>query len=352
MSKPTVSVILPTYNTDFFLHDAIDSILAQTYKDFELIIINDGSTDKTEEIILSYNDPRIRYIKNETNLKLINTLNKGIDLSRGKYIARMDADDISLPNRLEKEVNFLENHPDLSVVSCFPYNINMEGKVLGKSSYFCVTHPIACKFVSMFEPSICHPACMFRADTIKRYKYMDCESCYHIEAYELWNRMFHTGAKGAMIPEFLLYYRDNTSSICHVYSQEANQNHLAILIHSLKEYIGVVAPKETAMCIINKRCTENLSIIDSAFNLLDECKKAFCLKERTVTHDALNEINTWIKQRKLAILMTSIFVTHGNLRLKILLKTLKCPSLLTNKHNMIYIKNRIRRIWNEKMHKQ
>ena len=114
---PLISVILPAYNAERFLEEAIDSILAQTYKNFELIVLNDGSTDRTEEIILSYNDPRIRYIKNESNLKLIKTLNKGIALARGKYIARMDADDISLPTRFEKEIEFMEIHPDIGVCS-------------------------------------------------------------------------------------------------------------------------------------------------------------------------------------------------------------------------------------------
>lgn len=351
MPQPTISVILPAYNAERFLREAIDSILRQTYKDFELIILNDGSTDKTEEIALSYTDARIRYVKNRQNLKLIKTLNKGIELARGKYIARMDADDISLPNRFEEEVKFLEKHPDLSVVSCYPYNIGMDGKFLGRSSYFCVTLPKACKFVSMFEPSICHPACMFRANAIRKYKYRNCNEFFHIEAYELWNRMFHTGAKGAMIPNFMLYYRDNESSVCHTHGNEASQNHLTLLINSLKKYVGLVAKKETAMCIMHKRCIGDLSNIDLAFNLLDESKKAFCHMENTVEIDCLHEIEVWINQRKLAILMTSGLVLKGNLRIKIILKSLKNISLLMNKHNIIYIKDRIIRMWNEKKSK-
>ena len=110
MSKPLVSVLMAVYNGEKYLLEAIESILNQTYTNFEFLIINDGSTDSTEEIILSYSDQRIRYIKNEQNLKLIASLNKGLDLAKGKYIARMDADDISLPDRLEKQVNFLERN--------------------------------------------------------------------------------------------------------------------------------------------------------------------------------------------------------------------------------------------------
>lgn len=346
--SPTISVILPAYNAERFLREAIDSILKQTFCDFELIVLNDGSTDRTEEIILSYTDPRIRYIKNDTNLKLIKTLNKGIDLARGKYIARMDADDISLPNRFEKEVAYLEGRPDVAVVSCFPYNMNMEGKLLGKSSYFCVTRPLPCKFVSMFEPSICHPICMFRADAIKSYKYNDSEEYLHIEAYELWNRMFHTGAKGGMIPEFLLYYRDNTSSVCHVHNEAMFDHHLNVLKRSLKDYLGIETERGVGLCIMSRSETENLRNIDEAFQLLDRCKDAFITKEQHIESSDISEIKGWISQRKLAILLTSLLSSHGEYRLKIFLKFICNCNLLFKKQNIKYIKNRITRMVNER----
>jgi glycosyltransferase involved in cell wall biosynthesis len=102
--KFPISVLMPVYNAEKYLKESICSILNQTYGDFEFLIINDGSTDKSEEIILSFKDERIVYHKNESNIKLIATLNKGIALARGKYIARMDADDISLPDRLLHQV--------------------------------------------------------------------------------------------------------------------------------------------------------------------------------------------------------------------------------------------------------
>ena len=114
MNEPMVTVLMSVYNGEKFLKEAMDSILTQTFTDFEFLIINDGSTDNSVKIIESYNDSRIRLINNEKNLKLIASLNKGISLARGKYIARMDCDDISSPMRLEKEVDFLENSSDSS----------------------------------------------------------------------------------------------------------------------------------------------------------------------------------------------------------------------------------------------
>jgi glycosyltransferase involved in cell wall biosynthesis len=102
MIVPAVSVILPAYNCEKYIAQAIESVLQQTFTDLELIIINDGSIDKTESIILSFSDPRIIYLKNEINRGLIFTLNKAIEIAQGNYIARMDADDISLPARIGK----------------------------------------------------------------------------------------------------------------------------------------------------------------------------------------------------------------------------------------------------------
>ena len=115
--EPLVSVLIPVYNTKYrYLREAIESILNQTYGNFELLIINDASCDNAEDVILSYKDERIKYYKNETNLKLIATLNKGIELSKGKYIARLDADDYCTPDRLEKQVKYMEEHPDTEVI--------------------------------------------------------------------------------------------------------------------------------------------------------------------------------------------------------------------------------------------
>lgn len=118
MNSPTVSVILAVYNGSAYIQQAIESILTQTFADFELILIDDGSTDDTLERIQAYADPRIRLLKNIQNIGLTKSLNKGIKVSRGQYLARQDADDYSLPTRLEKQVAYLENNPNVGLVGC------------------------------------------------------------------------------------------------------------------------------------------------------------------------------------------------------------------------------------------
>ena len=127
---PQITVLMSVYNCERYLSEAIESILNQSFSDFEFLIINDGSTDNSRNIILSYADPRIRFFENEKNIGLTHSLNKGLRLATGQYIARMDADDVSMPKRLEKELTFLNQHHSVGLVGTYFNMINENGKVL------------------------------------------------------------------------------------------------------------------------------------------------------------------------------------------------------------------------------
>ena len=129
---PKVSVIMPAYNAGKYISAAIKSILEQTYSDLELIIINDGSTDDTLDIASSYHDSRIHIINNSKNMGLAKSLNIALDVSRGKYFARSDADDINLPNRFKTQVKFLELHPEVDVVGTDMYIFSDQGVIIGE----------------------------------------------------------------------------------------------------------------------------------------------------------------------------------------------------------------------------
>jgi len=120
MTKPRISVIMPAYNVEKYVGEAIESILNQTFKDFEFIILNDGSTDNTAKIVKEYakNDKRIKFIDNKKNRGFVASLNQCLDVAVGEYIAKMDSDDISLPQRLEKQVKYLDENPDVGMVGC------------------------------------------------------------------------------------------------------------------------------------------------------------------------------------------------------------------------------------------
>ena len=148
---PIISVLLPVYNGEKFLKEAIDSVLCQSFTSFELLIIDDGSTDDSCNIVLGYQDSRIRLLRNKQNIGLIKTLNKGINESKGKYIARMDADDICREDRFVKQVEFLEQHTLYGIVGSWCSIINSSKKIEYHASheslqfallnYCCFVHP-------------------------------------------------------------------------------------------------------------------------------------------------------------------------------------------------------------------
>ena len=117
--EPMISVIMPVYNAQQYLREAIDSVLDQTFSDFEFIIFDDGSTHESLKIIQSYQDLRIRLISGKGNRKLVPPLNEAMQMAKGKYLARMDSDDISLSNRFEEQVAFMEKNPDIDVCGTF-----------------------------------------------------------------------------------------------------------------------------------------------------------------------------------------------------------------------------------------
>ncbi|MDD4601007.1 MAG: glycosyltransferase family A protein [Negativicutes bacterium] len=208
-----ISVIMPVYNAEPFLPEAIDSILNQTYKNFEFIIINDGSTDRSEEIIMSYIDSRIVYLKNDSNLKLIKTLNKGIMAARGKYIARMDADDVAINNLFAREVEVFEQNKNVDIVNVLTYNLSEDGTILRPNRARPCISSEAMTFINVFQNLITHPGVMVKAELMKEYQYLDDGTVVHFEDYDLWNRMFADGKYCHTINERLIKYRLSSTSI-------------------------------------------------------------------------------------------------------------------------------------------
>ena len=167
IDNPLVSVVMPVYNAQKYLNKAIDSILAQTYKDFEFIIINDGSTDNSLQIIKKYQkkDKRI-IVKNKKNKGIVAALNDGIKLSRGKYLARMDADDISLPSRFEVQVNFMEKNSKIGVCGTW---VEVFGEI---NKNYLLKFPInneLLKIRLLFSVPFAHPSIMMRRDLVVQY---------------------------------------------------------------------------------------------------------------------------------------------------------------------------------------
>lgn len=218
--NPKISCIMPAYNAGKYLKVAIDSILSQTFNDFELIIINDGSSDNTEDIILSYNDSRIVYIKNERNLKLMKTLNKGIDKAKGEFISRMDSDDQAHPSLFERELQEFEKHPDAGIVNILTNHMSEDGLHIRPNRQYFKISPEVCSVVCIHANMISHPGVMVKGDLMRKYHYADDEKYLHFEDSELWCRMFADGVKCYTLSERLLNYRMSSTSINAMYAKE------------------------------------------------------------------------------------------------------------------------------------
>lgn len=204
-NTPKVSVIMPVYNTkEEYLREAIESILNQTFKDFELIIVNDGSTNNAEEVIKSYKDKRIRYYKNETNIGIPKTRNRLLSLATGQFIANMDSDDISLPERLKTQVDYLENNPNISIIGSwfelFPNNLTIKH----------VEHP---KYLDLLKGCcIGNPTAMFIKDEFNKYDLHYDETFPTAQDYELWSRAIRY-LEVYNIPQVLLMYRWHETNV-------------------------------------------------------------------------------------------------------------------------------------------
>lgn len=201
--KIKVSVIMAIYNQEKYLKEAIESILKQTFKDFEFLVIDDKSTDGSLAIIKNFHDQRIKLFQNKSRLGLSKCLNLLINRARGAYIARMDGDDISFPNRLEKQSAFLNKNPQVVLVGSWAIIINQQGQEVGKLQYPINYQDIKRSILS-YNPFI-HPSVCFRKEIIQEIGGYD-KQLFYCQDYDLFLRLV-TKYPCVNIPEFLFKFR-------------------------------------------------------------------------------------------------------------------------------------------------
>lgn len=233
--KSEISVIMSVYNGEAYLAEAIESIINQTFKSWELIVINDCSNDSTAEILADFaaKDERIKVHTNEVNLKLPTSLNKAISLSCGKYIARMDADDISLPDRFEKQYKFMEEHSDVSLSSC--RFMTMKNGVYASGGAGGRVDSDAIRAMLLVSNPILHPGVFAKAEVMKKFGYDTTLTC--TEDLELWTRMSIAGEKMEILPECLLLYRLHDKQITSTTLERQHKEVLKIQ----QKYYGALA---------------------------------------------------------------------------------------------------------------
>lgn len=209
---PRISVIMGIYNCAPTLAEALDSLLSQTYQDFKVIMCDDGSKDNTAEIAQRYADrhpDKFILIRNERNMGLNYTLNHCLEYADTEYVARMDGDDISLPQRFEQEISFLDEYPDIAIVSTPMIYFDENGDFRWGTGGYEVT-----KKHFIHGSPFCHAPCMVRTEAYKAVSgYSVDTKLLRVEDYHLWFKMYAKGYKGYILPEPLYKMRDDRNAV-------------------------------------------------------------------------------------------------------------------------------------------
>lgn len=300
-----LTVLMPVYNAQKYIAQAIESILNQSFTDFEFIIIDDCSTDKTASIIKTYDDIRIRFFTNERNLGISATLNKGIILATANYIARMDADDISYPQRLEMQFNYLKSNPSCGFVSSLVRVVSEDGRLLRvddfKSEFYYYNLTFSCW--------IYHSSVMYRTDVVKS---VGMYTEVYSEDYELFWQISRN-YKFYNIPEILLDYRVTDHSLHQVLKKEEYlETQQKQVLRNLQFYAGshYTIPKDYIACLqysftpLMKR--QNISEIYNCLKQLDFISSKIFEKEN-INSNLANDIKAAYHKKDFII---SFFVNN------------------------------------------
>jgi glycosyltransferase involved in cell wall biosynthesis len=238
--EPLISVIMPVYNSVKFLPEAVESLLAQTLSDFELIVIDDGSTDGSAALLESFcqKDTRLIVQRHPHNQGITAARNTGLAQAHGKYIAFMDSDDISLPERFEKQVAFLENHPEIDILGSSVVLIDERGQKIGALS--APLDDLAIHWAGFFSASFLHPTIMLRHSILMQHAIHYRVARDQSEDYDFFSQLLEY-ACGANYPEPLYVYRVHSASMTSQFQREKINSKSALILANLKKHFPGLA---------------------------------------------------------------------------------------------------------------
>ncbi|AOS82843.1 hypothetical protein BIU88_00950 [Chlorobaculum limnaeum] len=269
MPQPAVTVLMPVHNGERYLKEAIESILAQNFVDFEFLVIDDGSTDRSHQIAGSYGDPRIVLVANAENRGTVHVLNQGIALASGRYIARMDADDISLPDRLERQVRFMDEHPEVGV-SGTGMRLIKNGKLRNIRTHAASDPEL--KIQLLFSPCFFHPTVIIRAELAKAQPYPG--NLVYTQDYNYWTKLAPL-TSFANLREVLLHFREHEGQISARKADMQVSNSRTLRADYLKRLISVASDEQLAIhhAIAENRTDINLPDAESWLRHLMEINR-------------------------------------------------------------------------------
>ena len=274
ITKPIVTVLMPVYNGEYFLQNALNSIFNQKFRNLELLVINDASTDGTNSILLNQTDKRLRILNNPRNIGVAASLNRGLKEAHSKYIARMDADDISLPNRLMLQVEYLESHPSTALIGGNYRLIDESDSLISKPAY---NHSMAGPELAwrlLWKNCIAHPTVLFRRQAVL------AAGCYpenspHSEDYGLWLRLSRT-MRLATSKKVVLYLRKHKTNITTIHAEQSEKNALSSSVASIRSFLDI-EPKNTLLEQLRfpGKSESNTELKLAAIHYLNEVAKKF-----------------------------------------------------------------------------
>jgi glycosyltransferase involved in cell wall biosynthesis len=298
-SFPKISIIMSVYNGEKYLHEAVDSILNQTFEDFEFIINDDGSTDRTANILDEFTDHRIIRLKNKKNIGLAASLNKEIAMACGEYLARMDADDIALPDRFSKQIAYLQDHPSVGVLGSHMLITNQTGETTDSYQVPCSNGMIVWKLI--FGNPIAHPSVMFRREIIVASGGYDAELPASQDK-DLWVRLIDK-TKFANLNESLVKYRRHPEAVwarqpglAHQISQKLGRQLASrFLDEDIPETVWSLVD-----CSQNDQCVLSVAEMEVAASLIYRLQMAF-ISQMELDQDERDEIQMDMFRRIIAI---------------------------------------------------
>lgn len=300
-----ISVLIPCYNAGKYLYEAVDSILNQTYRNLEIILIDDGSSDNTKEIIIDFasRDSRIVPVFNDLNLGLIRTLNKGVKLATGIFIARMDADDVSALNRIEVILNIFNANPELQVISAGYQFLTTKGYIV-RRAYPKATLSKALRFVSFFCTPVNHPCVMVRAESFKDNPFD--EKYIHSEDYELFSRLLSKGYKFLNLNEPLYYLRMNPESVSNKYEQLQISTHMRISVMNIDYYFGKEFDFFLHKVIVNRISFDvSFELLETSLKTLQSLRDDYIRIEQADAAE-IAEIDDFLIEQKIDIYLQTL----------------------------------------------
>jgi glycosyltransferase involved in cell wall biosynthesis len=281
-SDPLVSVVLPCYEAERFLGAAVGSLVGQTYRELEILALDDGSSDRTPEILDEFaaRDARVRVLRNETNEGVISTLNRGVAEARGEIVARMDADDVAAPSRIERQVEVLASRPEIDLVGTGVTVIDGEsGRPLRPWPVRC-REPAGARFAALFATPVMHMTIAARAEAMRAHPYGGTPDSLHTEDYEMFARMLDDGAGLCNIDEPLMTVRSDPGSVSARHEETQVENFVRCAARHLERTLGV-RPEPAAHRVLVNRIDATVGARDLREGLrwLDRIEEEFLRRE-------------------------------------------------------------------------